>query len=164
MGSLREPQLSPTKVWSIPSLESSTILRRTSRPPSPSREKLRDKDSRPSLPSEVASTVKSLNLTPESPTSVVRSSTSPSPSPTTKRTSPVPLPNSKMSPPSELTSKPNAVLKMLPTSSRTPNSKVKSPLAVTPSTLWKTRESSSRDTTIDLAQSRNYIDDIYHFK
>merc|ERR1711937_403244 len=131
--------------------ESSTTSRRTLKPPSPSREKLRDKDSRPSLPSEVASTVKSPSSTPESLTSEEKFSTSNSPSPTTKRTSTVLTLNSKMLPPSELTRPPNVVPKMLLTNSRTPSSKLRSPLAVTPSTSWKTRENSWRDIRTDPA-------------
>merc|ERR1712203_148534 len=129
--------MGPTKVWSIPSSESSTISRRTSRPPSPSREKLRDKDSKPSPPSEVVSTVKSPSSTPELLTSEESASTSPSPSPTTKRTLPVPKPNSK----------------------------VKSPPAVTPSISWKTRENSWRDTTTDparLSDDTDWNSDIFH--
>merc|ERR1740138_144594 len=157
----------PTKVWSIPSSESLTTSRRTSKPPSPSKEKLRDKDLRPSPPLEVDSMVKSPTSTPESLTSEEKSSTSPSPSLTTKRTSPVPPPNSKMLPPSELTSPPLAVPKMLLTNSPTPNSRPRSLPAVTPSTLWKTKGSSSKDTNDPARPSdENGLNIIYelHFK
>merc|ERR1711990_714737 len=149
-----------TKVWLIPFSESSTTSRRTSKLPSPSREKLRDKELKPSPPLEVDLTPKSPNSTVESLASEEKFSTSPSPSPTTKRTSPVPKVNSKMLLPSEVTNLPNVVLKMPLPNSRTPNSKVKSPPAVMPSISWKTRESSWKDTT-DLAIDMPRLYDIF---
>ncbi len=138
---LRELPLLPTLTWSILSLESSMILRRTLRHHSPLKEKLKDKEVKPSPPSEVESKEKSPNSTPESPTSEENALTSNSPSPLMKKTLPVLKVPLLMLLPSEPIGKLPAVLKITLINSRITNSPPRSPPVVMLSTLWKTRES-----------------------